>query len=367
MAFSERIWKHKALLAVSLESKAGVQIAPSPTGNGMMVRDLEVTPLAGDVLDRELLLHSMGRSGIPPVYARRHTRIQFSVGLEASGTPATPPCWGVLMRGCGMSETIARTADPKQITYAPVSAPVQHKNAVLDDDETAGVDETAAVVGYETLTIVYSYSGQSQIIKGCRGNWSLEASANQIPLLKFDFIGAYIEPSYYVTDGGTSPICKPGVACGHGNAADLFGQAVLLSSLSVDYGQEVVFNPLIGTSDDNNLPQIIDRAPSAQFECLADKPTTFNLIKRVARTNSADPPGADEGTRTFAAGTTGLNVQFGASVGRRIKLRMPGAHLVEPSYGEVDKQLTISGTLLALPKLDKGFTHANTEISLAIT
>ncbi len=154
MAFSERIWKHKALLAVSLESKAGVQIAPSPTANGMMVRDLEVTPLAGDVIEHELLTYYMGRSGVPPVYARRHTRIQFSVELEASGSPAVPPCWGVLMRGCGMSEAIANSATPKQITYAPVSVPVQHKNVVADDPNTAGVDETAPMVGHETLTIV---------------------------------------------------------------------------------------------------------------------------------------------------------------------------------------------------------------------
>ncbi len=365
MAFSERIWKQKALLAVVLESKAGVRIAPSPTVNGMMVRDLEVTPLAGDLLEHELITHYMGRSPVPPVYARRHVRVQFSVEIESSGVSGRAPCWGVLMRACGMSETIATTS-PKQITYMPVNAPSQHKNAVEDDPDTAGADEEAAVVGYETLTMVYSYGGQSQALSGCRGNWGLEASANQIPLLKFDFIGAYADPTWYTTPGGFSAICKPGVPCGHGALADLFGENVLLSSLSYDHGQEVVFRPLIGTSDDNNLPQIIDRQPSAQFEALAPKPSSFNLIKRAARTRGARA--SDEGTTLFSDGASGFNVRFGPDeAGYRVKLRVPGAHLVEPSYGEVDNQLTIAGTLYALPHSVQGVPTPSSEASIAIT
>lgn len=320
MADTQRLRFRKKLVLAKVEETVGTA-ATLAASDAVLARDLEITPLTGETLERELIQPFLGHSSQGSVVANRHATVNFSVELSASGTAGTAPAWGGLLRACAMAET-AVTSGTKSVTYTPVSASLN------------------------AITIGLNIDKQKQVLAGCRGTFTIEYSANQIPLVKFSFTGRYADPANVeaiTPDVSDYQLAPP---CGSGNAFVLMSNAnLLLNTLTYDHAQEVTFESLIGNTDDNNLPQITDRKPTIQFTATAPNPNTLNLVKKAA---DADLTGA-------------VSLAIGSGAGKVVTLAAPKVQLLEPSYEEINGTLAISGTLNCLP------TAANNEMSLKLT
>jgi hypothetical protein len=156
-------WESKILL-VKIETSYGTD--PTPAGaNGILAKDIKLTPMEGSDVDRELELPYFGAQGTIPTDL--HATISFMVELAPSGTAGTAPLWGPVLRACGVAEVIdAGTA----VTYNPVT----------DDLESA--------------TIYLFIEKTLYAMTGARGTVKMEINASGIPYLNFAMTGLFIDP-----------------------------------------------------------------------------------------------------------------------------------------------------------------------------
>ena len=92
----------------------------STTPNGadaVLVTELNVTPIASDVVTRDYVRPYLGAS--EQLLANSRVVVSFSVELVGSGTAGTAPGYSKALLATGLSETISSGTS---VTYAPVSA-----------------------------------------------------------------------------------------------------------------------------------------------------------------------------------------------------------------------------------------------------
>ena len=93
----------KQLILAKRETTYNVD--PNPVGaDAVLVTDVDFTPLQADVLDRKYVRPYFGAS--QKITAGSRVALEFTVELAAAGVPTTAPQWGILIRGCAMSQTI---------------------------------------------------------------------------------------------------------------------------------------------------------------------------------------------------------------------------------------------------------------------
>ena len=105
-----------AAVAAKIETTPGLDaIGGTPVNADWLAADCEIDfdPIT---VENNELIGSLDRS--PAIVGGMRPRIRLRVPLRGSGTPATPPEWGKLLRCCTMAEGItnaaigAPTADP---------------------------------------------------------------------------------------------------------------------------------------------------------------------------------------------------------------------------------------------------------------
>lgn len=157
-------WDDKILLA-EIESAYGVDEGPVGA-NAILAKDVSLSPMEGQDLDRDLELAYFGSQGTVPVEI--HSKISFKVEMAPSGVAGTPPAWGPLVRACAVTETIEPDVS---VTYSP-----RTRDA-------------------EALSI-HLYNGDTRyVLIGCRGDMNIEYVANAIPYIMVDFTGLFTLPS----------------------------------------------------------------------------------------------------------------------------------------------------------------------------
>lgn len=103
-----------------------------------------------------------GTSGGPRLY-----RIGFEVEIRGSGTNTTPPSWFVLMRACGMGETIGGS----EVDLDPIST------------------------GWETLTLAVNTDGVQWLLHGGMGTFRITEVSGEPGKIAFEFLGVYNKPA----------------------------------------------------------------------------------------------------------------------------------------------------------------------------
>ena len=103
------------LLLAKIESSYGSDPTAAGT-DAVLVRNMEITPLQADAVERELIRGYMGNYDI--LLANQRVEITFEVELAGSGTAGTAPKWDAIIRSCGNSATVAANTS---VTYAPIS------------------------------------------------------------------------------------------------------------------------------------------------------------------------------------------------------------------------------------------------------
>lgn len=283
-------WRRKVLLA-KIETTSGTEEATAAADAVLIVSDVELTPVAGETVSREIQRPYFGAS--EEFNVNVHQTLSFSVEMAGAGAAGTAPPWGALLRACGMAETLSRGASA---AYAPIST------------------------AEPTVTLVLNIDGVKHVLAGCRGTWDLSVGVNAVPRFRFTFTGKWAAPSdaAAVQNPVYGPWKKP-VLPSNANTPtfSLHGDGDLaLTSLTLDYGVQIVHREAIGAAP---TVSITDRLPSGQLVLDAPSVGDFALVDKA---------------KTGATGA--LQLIHGTAAGAIVQIDMPKVSLSSPSYQESD-------------------------------
>lgn len=305
----------KTYILSKAESTYGTSSTPANT-DAVLVKNLDLTPLAGDVVSRDLLRPYLGNS--EQLLAQTYVELSFDVELAGSGTAGTAPRYGALLKACGLSETVVATTS---VTYAPVSS------------------------SFSSATIIYNTDGVNHLLTGCRGSFTIQAEVGQIPTISFSMVGIYNAP----TDVSPVAVSYSNQATplvfrqGNTSSFSVFSYSGLLQSFDFDLANATVYRQLVGSATGEVL--ITDRKPAGS--CMIEAPTIATK---------------DFFSIALGSATGGLTFLHGTTAGNRVTFNSPQTDITSPAYGEQD-----GVRMLNLPYVATPTTAGNDEFSLAFT
>ena len=304
----------KKLLLAKTETTYGVDSSPTGAANAILTKDLQITPIEADMLDRNLDRAALGND--LSFHNGVHVTCQFSVELAGSGTAGTAPSWACLLKACGFGETITAATDVK---YAPVSS------------------------SFESVTLYYNIDGQLHKITGAMGTVSFSITPTELPTMAFSFTGLYNAPtSAAFPTADTSTFIQPlPVNDTNTTALSLGGINLISDSFSLDIANDVQYRNVIGAEK----VLIVNRAPAGSVTFEAPDLTTKNWF-----------------TTALAHQTSAFNLVHGVTAGNIISFTAPAVQLTEPKYSEGQGIGNIDANLKFIPT-----SAGNDEILITLT
>ncbi|WP_339863185.1 hypothetical protein [Paremcibacter congregatus] len=273
------------LIASKIETIYGTDATPAGA-NAILTRNLNVTPIEGDKLERNLDGSSLGNKG--SALTNKRTKHDFEVELGGAGAAGTVPGYGVLLRACAFQEVVDPGVD---VQYSPVSN------------------------GFESVSEYMEQDGILHSLLGGRGNVTFNINAGEYPFMKFDFTGFFVPPvAGNIAAPDFSGFQLPEeVNNSNTTAATFFGYAVKMKSLSVDMANVINYRNLVG----QEAVLMGDRAPSGQIVIEAPTLAEKNFFAEAAGNN-----------------TGALVVNHGTAAGKIIQLDIPKAEIDAPTYSD---------------------------------
>jgi hypothetical protein len=247
-------WPEKVLL---FKIEGAYAVDPTPTGaaNAILATNVELRPMEGQDLSRNLERPYLGAQ--PTLPTGLHVVLTFSTELAASGTAGVAPKWGPIARAIGMAQVIV--ADTS-VAYNPISSNMES-------------------------AYVYLWIGSTlHKMKGSRGGGTIGIDAQGIPVIRWTVMGLFVDPteSAAATPNFTG-FQEPLIASSENTPTfTINGVALVLRSYSFDFGNQVEPRLLIGRE------QIRIRDRSERLNCTVEAVplTTINpyaLAKAKAR------------------------------------------------------------------------------------
>lgn len=239
-------------------------VAPEPTyGAGANIEDavmlltseLDSNPYEGDRITRERMQQTFGADA--EINAAPYSTITSTIPLAGSGTPGTPPNFGLLLRSCGLSEEVVENVS---VTYQPVTN------------------------GQESCCVWFVEEGQVQEMPGVRGNVELNLTAKQDPTQQYTLTGMYkrvAQLSEQINKQLTDIAEELVVNKQNTPVRNVHGYAGCLQSLSLNMGNEVVHRNLVGCE----TVKITDRVPTGQVEIEAPDIATKDYFAAIESHN----------------------------------------------------------------------------------
>lgn len=285
-------WRNKLLLA-KVEVTYGLDPTPTAVANAIMASDVDLSPMEGQDIDRNLDLPYMAASGTIP--ADLHMKLAFKVEMQASGVAGTAPAWGPLLRLCGVAQTIVAATS---VTYNPISE------------------------GQESGTF-YFYIGETLFkMKGARGTSKFTISAQGIPQIEFSFTGLYDVPTQNArpTNAVLTAFKKPKIAAkAHTPIFTIAGTALKMRQFVMDLGVSV--EPRLQVTSEEIL--ITDRTEMIETTVDAEALTLINPYQLAA----------DQAT-------VAVVLQHGTTIGSKITFNLPALQLQRPAGLEQNQGIT---------------------------
>jgi hypothetical protein len=304
----------KRLLLAKIEGTYGSDPTPAGT-DAVLVSNLEIQPLQLELKDRELILGYLGNT--EKVVGQRLVGLSFDVEIAGSGTAGTAPKWSALMQACGFSETIVASTS---VTYAPVST------------------------GFKGVTLYYFADGVRHKVTGCRGTWSMNLEAGEIPKISFEYTGIYNAPTDETQPALTYSNQADPVVVNSANTTpiEVHGYAACLESFSLSLANETPFRQLAGCTQQ---VMITDRKPEG--EVTIEAPTI-----------------AGKNFFTAASGQTldEFSWTHGTTAGNIVTFTAPTCNLGSPEYEDSDGII-----MLKLPFMPIPTAAGNDEFTIALT
>ena len=305
----------KRLILAKAESTYGTDSTPAGT-DAVLVRELNITPLQSEIVDRELIRPYLGAS--QQFLANTRVEITFQVELAGSGTAGTAPRYGSILKACGFSETVVSSTS---VTYAPVSS------------------------SFSSVTLYYNVDGVLHKLTGCRGTFTMNCAVGEIPYIEFTMTGVYNAPTDTAAPGTTYSNQAVPLVFKNGNSSSfqLLSYAGCLQSIELDMGNEVIYRELVGCTKE---VLITNRAVTGTV-----------MIEAVAL--------ATKNYFTAALSDTTLgNLQFthGTAAGNIITVSSSTIDIGDVSYEDSDGIQMLSIPVVAVPG-----SSGNDEVSIAFT
>jgi hypothetical protein len=261
---SPRKWRLKALL-LKLETSYGVDSTPSGAADWIEARNIQLTPIDADKVQRDIELPYAGNAG--SVLVGFWAKLSFDVAMIPGTAIGTAPKWNAAMLAAGTASTVTAGTS---VAYNLVSSAYP------------------SVVGYLNI------DGVLHKLLGMRGNAKASMATKGTPKLSFDFDALYVTPAT-----GTMPTVtrtgwpvEEGVNSVNTGPASINGVALSWSALDWDFGQKVSRIDLPGPQKEIVLS---DRSPSASVTVLAPDLATFNPFA-IAESNAIVPISATHGS-----------------------------------------------------------------------
>ncbi len=160
--------EQEQLIALKVEATYGTDATPTGA-EAIMVQDITVNVLEGDVAERANFTGFMGNQG--SVRLNTYCSVSFAIELSGSGTADLPPYFAAIYNISGHK--------------AAVNAGVSVDYTLSDDAQDAG-------------TIYYMVGEHKHALVGVRGSLSLEMGTKQLPRLRFNGFGLYAPPEKVV-------------------------------------------------------------------------------------------------------------------------------------------------------------------------
>lgn len=306
----------KRLILAELETTYGTDPTPTEAANAILVRNVEVTPLEVETVNRELIRPYLGQTD--QLLAQERVLINFEVELAGSGAAGTAPAYGPLLQACRTTETVVASTS---VTYAPNS------------------DATP-----KSVTIYFNNDGVLHKATGCRGTFTINCEVGQIPTIAFEMTGIYQTPTDVAISGPTYANQADPLVFKNGNTSSfsVFSYSGAVASLSFELANEIIYRELVGGT---KSVDIVNRAPSG--ECIIEATT-------VAQKNFFDAATASStGNLTFAHGTAAGNI---------VTFTAAQIDLGGPNYEDQDGVQMLNLPYIAVPT-----SAGNNEFSLAYT
>lgn len=288
------------LLLIKNETTYGVDAAPTAAANAILAKDVELTPLEAEALERGLVKPHLGAD--ESIIVGEHVLITFKVEIQGSGTVGTPPALGPLLRSSGFTETIT---------------------------PATRVEYDLASDNYESATINFLMGVNQHAMKGALANVKplLEKG---IPYLELSYVGLWVDPVQVVVPIADWSAWQKPTPTGSGRTSGfiLNGYAAEPYKLTLDVGQGVKF---------------IETLVSAKVDI-----TTRSSSGSV----SIEAPDIDD--HDFFAdaknSTTGaLAIQHGQVPGLICKIDCPKVQVMSPKYGDYEGTASLDMDLKLIP------------------
>jgi hypothetical protein len=156
----------KQLLMVAKETTYGTS-ASAAGADALLVLDPSLTPLDGEVLEREVLDTMPGRTRAR-IIAMRKMGLSFGVEAAGSGTAGTAPKFDPLILACGFGSTIVASTS---VTYGLVFPAT------------------------DSCELYHSWDGNKHQGLGSRGSLEMVFNSGEIPRFNFTMTGIYVPPT----------------------------------------------------------------------------------------------------------------------------------------------------------------------------
>ena len=304
----------KRLILVKTEASYGTDASPAGT-DALLVRNLDITPLSGDVVSRDLIRPYLGN--YDQLIGLTSVGITFEVELAGSGTAGTAPKFDAILKACGLSATIVSSTS---VTYAPVSA------------------------SFSSATIYFNVDGVLHKLTGCRGSLTMSCAVGAIPTLAFNLTGVYNAPTDTAQPAVTYSAQATPLIFREGNTSSFsfFSYSGVLQSVDFNLANDLVYRELVGGTKET---LITDRKPAGTVMIEAPTIATKDFFTTAL--------GSSTGNLTFLHGTT---------AGNRVTFTASQVDVLNPTYQDQDSIMMLSVPYVALPT-----TAGNNEFSLAFT
>lgn len=306
-----RYSRNTAILA-KIETTEGTDAVPTGGSNAILVSDCTIEPLVSNNVSRDLIRSYFG--GSEQLVGTAYVMVEFTVELQGSGTAATAPAWGALLRAAGFAETGLVT----YAQYAP-DTPANQKSA----------------------TIYYYDDGALHKLLGAKADVpEIGLSVSGRPTMKFRFLGkdggitAAANPSTtltawktpaVITDTNTGDITLGGT---YSAGAISSGTAYTSNGMTLALGNAVQFTPLLGLENIDITGREV--TGSVAFDLTAAQEVTFQATVKANTTQS-------------------MSMIHGSSAGFIVGLHMAAVQLLNPKKTDVNGRRLISYDLRSVP------------------
>lgn len=304
----------KRLILVKTEATYGTDSTPAGT-DALLVRNLDITPLSGDIVSRDLIRPYLGN--FDQLIAQTSVAINFEVELAGSGTAGTAPKYDAILKAVGLASTIVASTS---VTYAPVSA------------------------SFSSVTIYFNLDGVLHRLTGCRGSMNMSCAVGAIPTLAFNLTGVYNSPTDTAAPAVTYSAQATPLIFREGNtsAFSFFSYSGILQSVDFNLANDLVYRELVGGTKET---LITDRKPAGTVMIEAPTIATKDFF-----------------TTALASSTGNLTFLHGTTAGNRVTFLASQVDVLNPTYQDQDSIMMLSVPYVATPT-----TAGNNEFSLAFT